>query len=78
MINILAGAISTPNDKELIVGSVLLLISMMGISLSFGWMLSRLLTSDKNKRKQTFRRVSAVVMILLIASLVALYFNFIY
>jgi uncharacterized protein YpmB len=75
---LLAGAISTPSDNELIIGLVLLLIIFIVISLVVGWGFSKFYSVTDNKRRKAFRMASAITMILLVTGFLAFCFYFIF
>jgi len=63
---IIAGKIVSPTDTELIMGVIVAIVAMIGVSLGIGWLLSRFYSQPK--RKKAFQWISTMVMIAFFSS----------
>jgi hypothetical protein len=72
----IAAAISSPTEGELIIGALILLLLMAGVSLGLGWLLSKLIAT--HNRRKSFLWISSFVFAALLISLIALLFLFVF
>ena len=72
----IAAAITSPTEGELILGAIILLLLMAGVSLGVGWLLSKLI-AQPNRRKYLLW-ISSLVFAILFIFLIVLLFLFVF